>query len=162
METDKCVICTADVDEQTAPVLEIGMHGAPKCLCEMCAEELDTASSSRDPDMAAEAIERIAKKISENNISGNTFATVNSILEKAASRARAIKAGNYDFALDESGGEETFEEIPEELRETEEDRELDRQDEEFEQKFNKVFDYITLGVVIALVIFIIWKIIGRF
>jgi hypothetical protein len=88
---------------------------------------------------------------------------VSSILERAAERAKKIKEGSYDFALDEAPSEEEeLEEIPEELRETEEDRELDRQDEVKEEKFNRFFDYVTFGVFVAVILFVGWKLIDTF
>ncbi len=157
-----CVICNSPADEECAAVLEIGIHGAPKCLCSMCSEELDMATASRDPEIAAGAIERMAKKISEGDLSSRTFEKMNSILEAAAARAKAIKDGSYDFALDDAADEDSFDEIPEELQETEEDRALDKKDEEEEEKFNRIFDYITFGVAIGIGIFVIWKIVNMF
>ncbi len=155
---DDCVICSAPVDEEGASVLEIGGYGNPKYLCSECSLDLDTVTLDRDTDNISSAMERITKKIGEADLSANTFATVTAILERAAARAKAIKDGTYDFALDEAEAQEDgFDEIPEELRETEEDVELDKQDEERAEKVNQIFDYITFGAVIGIVIFAIWK-----
>lgn len=160
---EECIICSAPVDEEIAPVLEIGGYGNPKYLCAECSSDLDTVTLDRDTDNISSAMARITKKIGEADLSEKTFATVTSILKGAAERAKAIKNGTYDFALDEAEDEDGgFDEIPEELRETEEDIELDKRDEEKAEKFNQFFDYISMGVVIGIVIFAVWKILDIF
>ena len=160
---EECIICSAEVDGENASVLEMGGYGNPKYLCTECSLELDTLTLDRDTDNISLAMSRITKKIGEADLSSKTFATITSILEQAAERAKAIKNGTYDFSLDEAESEgEGFDEIPEELRETEEDIELDRQDEEKAEKFNQFFDYVSMGVVIGIVIFAVWKILDIF
>ncbi len=158
-----CVICNREVNEESASVLEMGAYGVPKYLCEECSSELDAATTSKDPEEIASSVDRIAKKVSSTGITGRTFITVNSILESAAERAKAIKEGNYDFSADEADeSEEGFDEIPEELRETDEDRELDRQDEENAEKFNRFFDYLTFGIFIVIAAVVVWKLLDTF
>ena len=91
------------------------------------------------------------------DLSEKTFATITSILDKAAERAKAIEEGSYDFSLDEAGEEEELEEIPEELLETEEDRRLDERDAEKEERNNRIFDYITFAVFLAALGFAAYK-----
>ena len=160
---DICVICNREVDEETSAVLEMGAYGNPKYLCDECSSELDTATVGTEVEEIASAMERLGKKMAQTDPSTRTFVTVSSILERAAERAKKIKEGSYDFALDEqTSDDEELDEIPEELRETEEDRELDRQDEEKEKRFNRVFDYITFAVFIGIVLFIGWRLIDTF
>ncbi len=156
-----CSICSRGIDEETAAVLEMGAYGNPKYLCDECSSDLECATTSTDPQEIAASVDRIAKKVSDGGIKGRTFITVNSILESAAERAKAIKEGNYDFSDDEDESD-SFDEIPEELLETEEDRELDRQDEENAEKFNKFFDYVTFGVFIGIAVFVVWKLVDTF
>ena len=67
-------------------------------------------------------------------------------------RAKLIKEGSYDFALDDQESEEdVLEEIPEELRETEEDRELDRKEAEALKKFDKVTNWLWLGILVGVI-----------
>ena len=160
---DICVICNREVEEETSAVLEMGAYGNPKYLCEECASDLDTATLGTDIDEIGSAMERLGKKMAQTDPSSRTFATVSSILERAAERAKKIKEGSYDFALDDAASDdEELDEIPEELKETEEDRELDRQDEEKVEKFNRVFDYITFGIAICAAAFVIWKLVDTF
>ena len=155
---DICVLCNREVNEETSAVLEMGAYGNPKYLCDECSSDLDTATLGTEIEAIGSAMERLGKKMSETDPSSRTFATVSSILERAAGRAKKIKDGSYDFSLDEASLDEAeLEEIPEELKETEEDRELDRQDEEKEERFNRFFDYATFGVLIGVVIFVVWK-----
>jgi hypothetical protein len=160
---DICVLCNREVDEETSAVLEMGAYGNPKYLCSECSSDLDTATLGTEVDEIASAMDRLGKKMAQTDPSSRTFETVSSILERAAERAKKIKDGSYDFALDEAPSEEEeLEEIPEELRETEEDRELDRQDEVKEEKFNRFFDYVTFGVFVAVILFVGWKLIDTF
>ena len=78
----------------------------------------------------------------------------------ASERAKAIKDGSYDFALDEQADEDEMDEIPEDMLESEEDVEKDKQDEEKLKKFDKVYNIIliVLGVVTLLVIG--WNVLG--
>ena len=139
-------------------------YGEPRCLCEDCSAELDTVTLGKELDAIAAAMDGIGKKMSESDPDKLTFNTVNKIMKKGAERAKAIREGSYDFALDGEAeeNEEGFDEIPEELAETEEDKELDRRDEEKAKKINEFLDWVTVGALIGAVGFFIWKLVERF
>ncbi len=160
----KCTICNSVITAEEPKILSMGAYGTPKYLCDVCAEDIEEITLGREFDKIAAAMERVGGKLAETNPEKSTFNTVNSIMESAAERAKLIKEGNYDFALDELAEEteEGFDEIPEELQETEEDRELDRQDEEKLKKFDKVYNWILTGAIIGVVGFLIWRILDAF
>lgn len=154
----QCAICDRHVEAETAPILTMGAYGVPKYLCEECAADLDVATLGTDYDEIAAAIERVGNKMSNFDPDGQTYKTVSALMERAAARAKAIKEGTYDFALDAEESAEGFEELPDELLETEEDRELDRQDEEKQKEFDKFFNWVSLGVLVAAVLLVIWRV----
>ena len=158
---DECIICYAPVDEENAPVLEMGAYGHPKYLCPDCAGDIDDMTLSTDLNVISDSMTRMAKKIESASLSEKTFETLTVILESAAKRAVAIKEGTYDFSLDEKEEGEGLDEIPEELLETEEDRELDKKDEERAEKNNRIFDYITFAVFIGIAAFFAWRLIEK-
>lgn len=140
---NNCALCGTVPEKDEPTVLALGSYGYPRCLCEECEAEIDTATLGRDYDEIVAAITSLADKTEKfGRYDHTTFEAMQAILEDAAKRAAAIKDGSYDFSLDEQEGtedsEESFDEIPEALRETEEDRALD----EKEAKTNKVFDSI--------------------
>ncbi len=154
---DECIICSVPVDEENAPVLEMGAYGHPKYLCPECACDLDVVTLERDLEKIHVSMNRLAKKIESADLSQKTFETLTSILESASKRAKSIEDGSYDFSLDEKEEGDDFEEIPEELLETEEDRQLDELDAEKEERNNRIFDYITFGICLAVLAFAAYK-----
>ena len=158
----KCVICNKGFDSADPDVLAIGAYGNPKHVCPECARDLDTVTVGRDADVIAERIAHIADLLTKDDHDELTFDTVNGILGRAAERLKSIKAGEYDFALDEKEDEEGFDEIPEELRESEEDREADRIDEEKNEKLDKFTNYVMIGALIGVGIFVIYKLVELF
>ena len=155
----RCVVCDAIITDEDPAILTVGAYGNPKCICATCQELLDTATLGREYEKIAEAMEALGKRMSAVIPDSQTFEVMSGILADAAERAKKIKAGEYDFSLDESEGEDELDEIPEELLETEADRELDKRDEEREKKFDKVFNYVTVGVFAAAAILILVKVI---
>lgn len=157
----RCTICTRPIEREDAPALVMSPFGYPKLLCDDCDADIVTATTSRDYDTIAAAIERIGKKVSNApGIDDQSYNTVRSILESAGDRAVAIKDGSYDFSLDETEdapADGELDDIPEELRETEEDAELDRKDEEEAKKVEKVMNWFTVGALIAVGAFIIYR-----
>ena len=160
----KCSVCNAAIDNPTPAILVMGAYGNPRCMCDECERDFETATLGKDIDGISAAMERIGNKISENDPDKQIYNTVNSILLGAAERAKKIRDGSYDFSEDEEreSVEGELDDIPEELRETEEDRELDRQDEEKLKKFDEFFNYVVWGAVIGVVGFFIWKLIDTF
>ena len=158
-ENRKCVICGKIITEESPAILAVGAYGDHRCICSDCQALFDTATLGREYDKIAEAIETLCKKMVDTSPDAKTFEVASAILSDAAERAKLIKAGEYDFSLDEEDSDE-LDEIPEELRETEEDKEKDRRDEERAKKFDKVFNYITAGVFIVAAILIIVKLIS--
>ncbi|MBQ7356871.1 MAG: hypothetical protein IJW66_05665 [Clostridia bacterium] len=161
-QNKKCVLCDRTITEQSPAILTVGAYGNPKCVCSACQELLDTATLGREYEKIADAMDALGKRMAESTPDKQSFDTVNEILEGAAERAKKIKAGEYDFSLDEETSEDEMEELPEELLETEEDRKKDESDEARAKKFDKVFNYITIGVFGAAAILIIVKLITTF
>lgn len=161
-ENRKCVLCEAVITDENPAILTVGAYGTPKCMCGDCQRLLDTATLGREYDKIAEAMEILGKKMAEATPDKQSFEVVSGLLSNAAERAKKIKAGEYDFSLDEEESEDELDEIPEELQETEEDREKDKRDEERERKFDKIFNYITIGVFTIAAILIIVKLITTF
>lgn len=161
--TKKCCMCERHIEREDAPVLSMGAAGNPRLLCEECEALLDTATLGRDYGEISNAIGKISEIMSNGNPDGVTFSIVSQLMSSASDRAKAIKEGNYDFALDEQpvddGG---LEEIPEELLESEEDKAKDKADEEKMEKFNKFYNYVLVGACIAFVGFLVWKIVDAF
>ena len=152
----QCVICDKIVEREDAPILAMGAYGNPKLLCDECADDIETVTTDRDYEKIADAMARLGDKMANFDPDSMTYRIVSVIMAKAAARAKAIKAGTYDFALDEVE-EEGFDEIPEELLETEEDRALDEQDEEAQRKFDSVFNWVSFGLVTAAVLFVLYR-----
>ena len=160
----KCCICERIIENEDAPVLAMGAVGNPKLLCDECAGLLDDATMSREIEKIEGSMEEISRRMSDGNPDRVTFNIVSQLMAKAAARGKAIKQGQYDFALDEQveEDEEAMEEIPEELLETEEDRELDRKDEEKMKKFDKFYNGMLIGAGIGFLGVLIWKLVERF
>lgn len=143
----KCTVCNREAREEDAPILAFGIYGDHKVLCDECAADIDEASTSRDLTAISDAMDRIGKKMSENDPDGQTISTVTSIMSAAADRAKAIKDGTYDFSLDGKEREEV-EDIPEEMLEAEEDRVADAQDAEKSKRFDKIYNWVA-GIIFA-------------
>ena len=159
----RCCICNAAIEHDDAPALVMSISGNPKLLCDDCVKVLDDITLGKDYDTIEAQIDKIGKIMSNNELDNLTFETMNSLLASAVARAKLIKEGKYDFALDEQkDDEEGFDEIPEELQETEEDREKDREDEEKMKKFDKIFNIIAATLVIVTIGFIAWRIVESF
>ena len=159
-----CCTCHLRIDDENAPVLTMGAYGTPKCLCEKCAELVDTVVYGKDYDEITSAMEAITAIMSESNVDDKvTLSTMTELLANSAERAQKIKDGTYDFSLDEEQeSDDSFDEIPEELQETEEDKLLDQKEEEAMKKFDKVLNalWILTGIFAAGVI--IWKLVQKF
>ena len=154
----QCVICDKAIEREDAPILGMSGYGNPKLLCDECAEDIETVTSERDCDKIAEAMARLSEKMSDFDPDSMTYAIVSDIMARAAERAKAIKDGTYDFALDEV--DEGFDEIPDELQETEEDRLLDEKEAESNAKMDRIINWMWIGVGALACAFIIWKIIA--
>ena len=160
MSKKTCSICLSPELRDDAPVISLGF-GEPRLICNECEADFETATTSRDYDEIAAAMDRIGTKLSRTNADRGTFKAVNAILTPATERAKAILDGTYDFALDEAD-DSVMDEIPEELRETEEDKALDAEDEEKKAVFDKIFNYFAIGAIGAVVLFGIWRILDIF
>ena len=153
-----CCLCKAALDGDTADVLAIGRYGTPRYLCKECSDKIDTATTARDYSEAVGAIEVLGKMLVEVGADDTVVKdNLTPIVEQAAERASKIKAGEYDFALDEREEEQSAE-IPEELLETEEDRALDEKDAAAQRKFDKYMNIgMLVGVAAAVIIFIVMR-----
>ena len=159
----KCCICGKNIEREDAAVLSMGAAGIPRLLCDECEGLLDTATLGRDYNEIKAAIEKIGTYMVERDPDGVTYSMVNEILLSSSERAKAIKDGSYDFALDEQPKDDGgLEDIPEDMRESEEDIALDKKDDEKMKKFDKIYNYILIGACIALACLIVWKIVDAF
>ena len=151
-----CCICKKAVDSETAAILTVGGYGNAKYLCDACAEDLDTATAAVEYDAIKSAMDSIGAKMAANNIDDElVIATVGELFIGAKRRAKAIKAGEYDFSQDDTNdtasvteGEEEYD-IPEELRETEEDKSLDAAEKKKSALFDKIFNWLSLAIIVA-------------
>lgn len=158
-----CSTCLRLIESEDAPVLVMGAYGTPKLLCDDCAKLIDTITLGTDPEEIEKSMQTLTDRMSASNVDDRfTIATVTEILNDSAERAQQIKAGTYDFALDEAVDEDAMDDIPEELRETEEDRLLDEKDAEANAKFDKILNRLWIGVGVLAACFVIWKIIELF
>ena len=158
-----CSICNKEILTEEPKILVMGAYGMPKYLCDECSRDIDEVTLGKDYETIAAAMDRVGEKLSCSNPDNTTFMTVNSIMEESAERAKLIKEGKYDFALDEEeADEEGFDEIPEELKETEEDRALDEADAEREKKFDTIYNILVAVLSVAFVVFLVWRILDVF
>lgn len=157
-----CCICKAEVNSDDAAILTVGVAGTPRYLCDECQSAFDTVTSGKDVSEISSAMEKMGKKMADNDISDKkVLEAVDEIMKGATERADKIMKGEYDFSEDDDSQEVV--EIPEELLETEEDRELDRIEAEKSEVENEFMNKITTGICIAsaaaVVAFIIYKVI---
>lgn len=153
-----CSICGKEIEREDAPVLTISGYGNPRYLCDECADEMDVAMSSRDP----EEIEAVIKVLGDKMKAAKddyAVAEMYNFISVACDRLVKIKEGTYDFAIDEKmkemADEGSFDEIPEELQETEEDRELDKRDAEKQKKFDDIMNWVSLIAIGGTLIYLI-------
>ena len=155
----RCCLCRAAAGEDS-DILAMGRYGTPRYLCAECSGKIEKATLSKDYESAALAIESLGEMLFEI---GADDAVVKDallpIVESAAERAAKIKAGEYDFSLDErEEGDGEPSELPEELYETEEDRALDEADAEREKKVDKIINIVMVSAfAIAAIVFILLK-----
>ena len=158
MKNRICTVCLNRIEEENPNVLVMGAYGNPKCLCEHCSADMDTAAFGKDPVEIENAMDRVAKRLADKNIDDKlTVSTVSELFASYAKRAAAIKRGEWDFDAEQeelSSPEE--EEIPEELRESEEDRLLDEKDKKESEKLDKVLNWLFFGTLIALGFIFVW------
>ena len=162
---DKCALCQSVEVSENAPVLVMGAYGNPKYVCNECNADLDCATLGRDFEEIGAAMERLGKKMASAAPDKLTLATVGDILRESAERAKKIKAGEYDFSLDQA--EEPVEDteaddLPLELLESEEDKALDKRDEERLKRFDKVTNVIIAVMIIAAVGYVAYKLLSAF
>ena len=157
-----CSICNVRLDTENAAILTMSGFGSPRYICEGCDGELSLATRARDISEIGAAMDRISKKMTENNVDDSlVLKTVEEIMSEASVRAEKIKGGNYDFSDEEAAElEDGTEEIPEELRESEEDRELDRIEAEKNKKLDKITNIICIVAIVAAVGFFAYKLIS--
>ncbi|MBR2351055.1 MAG: hypothetical protein IKA67_03395 [Clostridia bacterium] len=158
-----CALCGRIPECEEPAVLTMGRYGHPRHLCEECESQMDTANLGRDYDEIINAIDILGKKATSFAFDDDvTMDVMRAFIMRAAKRAADIKAGNYNFDVEDAPVEEEgFDEIPEELRETEEDAELDRRDAENAKKFDKFLNVLWIGVFTALFVFFMLKVVFR-
>ena len=62
----KCCICDAAIEREDAPALVMSISGNPKLLCDDCVRALDEITLGRDYDTIVDEIDKIGKKMSDN------------------------------------------------------------------------------------------------
>jgi hypothetical protein len=104
-------------------------------------------------------MERVGEKMAKNNVEDElVINTVTETFAAAAERAEKIKAGEYDFSLDEAECGDGEPEVPEELLESEEDKRLDEEEAEVLKKSDKVINIsMAIGAGIAVILFVLFK-----
>ena len=118
----KCCMCDRNIEREDGPVLSMGAAGNPRLLCDACEELLDTATMGKDYEQISASICKISDIMSNGNPDGVTYSIVSELMASASERAKAIKEGSYDFALDEQPSDDGgLEDIPEDMLESEED-----------------------------------------
>ncbi len=154
----KCSICTAEIDNTTAPILTMGAHVRPKCICEDCASDIETVNTSREYLEISAAFDRISDKLAANPVSDSSVNdAVTNILNFAAERAERIKDGTYDFSVDDALASEELEEIPEELLETDEDKAKDERDELAAKRLDKIMNFVYAAIFVGVLVFALIK-----
>ena len=158
-----CSICYRQtVDKDTAPILAMGHFGTPRYICSECETLIDTVERSHDPSEIEAAMARLGETVGNNSVEDTVvLEAVEDIFKTSTERAEKIKAGTYDFALDEKEEEGTFDEIPEELLETEEDKQKTEKEEQFNKKFNKIMDIATIVILAAAAVLFVFFMIKR-
>ena len=158
-----CALCGRIPECEEPAVLTMGRYGHPRHLCEECESQMDTANLGRDYDEIINAIDILGKKATSFAFDDDvTMDVMRAFIMRAAKRAADIKAGNYNFDVEDAPVEdEGFDEIPEELRETEEDAELDRRDAENAKKFDKFLNVLWIAAFTALFVFFMLKVVFR-
>ena len=158
-----CALCGRIPECEEPAVLTMGRYGHPRHLCEECESQMDTANLGRDYDEIINAIDILGKKATSFAFDDDvTMDVMRAFIMRAAKRAADIKAGNYNFDVEDAPVEEEgFDEIPEELRETEEDAELDRRDAENAKKFDKFLNVLWIAAFTALFVFFMLKVVFR-
>lgn len=152
-----CALCLASVDTEEADILAMGGAGTPRYLCDTCSRDIEIATTGKDYDEIVAAMDRISKNLTELAPDDTvTQDTTTLLLVNAAKRAKDIREGIYDFALDDVAEVSEFDEVPEELLETEEDRELDRAEEEAANKLDKILNWVWVAVLVGALGFMIW------
>jgi hypothetical protein len=157
----KCCLCGKNIENENAPVLTMGGSGNPRLLCDECDGLLESATESREIAEIENAMSEISKRMSNSNPDDATCTMMESIMTQASKRGAAIRAGRYDFSLDENEVE-GFDEIPEELQETEEDIQKDLEDEEKMKKFDKFYNIFIIISIAALAGYVIWRLVDTF
>ena len=152
-KTAPCSVCLRVLENpENAAILSMGHFGNPRILCSECEGLINTALRSHDVSEAEDAIAKLGETVSECSSGDDVvLETVEEIFKTATERKEKIKAGTYDFSLDDAEEEFSFEEIPEEFLETEEDKAATEREEQINKKFGKVMDIITAVVFTAAV-----------
>ena len=129
----------------------MGGFGNPKYLCDECASDLDTITSSKDITEIETAMDKVSRKLSLSNQDDQlTIDTIKDIFSESGERAKKIKEGTYDFSEDEAV-EEGMLEVPDELCETEEDRALDEKEANAGKLLDKIFNWIYLAIFVGVI-----------
>jgi len=145
---DCCSICRKDIETDDAAILVMGGYGNPRYICNECDGDLQEATTAREIADIASAMDRISKKMKNCDPDDKlTLRTVDEVMTASRDRAEKIKSGEYDFSLDEVGGED--EKIPEELLETEEDKAAEEAEEKKNAKLDKITNWVCLVILLA-------------
>ncbi|MBQ8689928.1 MAG: hypothetical protein IJ515_06165 [Clostridia bacterium] len=154
----RCSLCKRIVDSETAEILAMGGFGDPKYICDECAADIETATTSHEFEEIKSAMSRISDKMANNDIiNRTTLSAIEEIFTDAKERAQRIKDGTYDFSEDEASVPEESLEVPEELRESDEDRALDEKENKPHKTLNLIIDIVAAAVLVAsITFFVLW------
>ncbi len=154
-----CAICGKVVENEDAPILTHGGSGLPRYLCSGCERDIDTATLGREYSEIDAAMDRISANLVGANVEDTAvFMALDDILSSAKDRALQIKAGEYDFSLDEEEAE-MLEELPEDMLESEEDKRLDEEEEVKYKKLDKILNWVWIAALVGAAGFCVWWVI---
>ncbi len=152
MSSCNCSLCKKAQDDADAAVLTVSAVGNKRYICKECEEVLTLALKSREVDEIADAMAKLGEIMTESDVEdGLVIEQMNALLDAARERAEQIRAGEYDFSLDE---EEMPEELPELLAQTEPEPELSDEERarlEKRERVMKIVDKVCSWLSIALV-----------
>jgi len=159
-----CCICKAKFEAESPAVLTMGGFANPRYLCSECESDFDEATSAKEIERISLAMDRIGEKLKMSEIDDKyVLSAIEEVMEGARERAEAIKAGTYDFSLDECEEPEKEEfEGPSEPELTEEELEKEEKSAKKQKVYDKVTNIICLVMIIAVVGFIIYRAVDMF
>ena len=142
----------------------MGGFANPRYLCSECERDFEEATTEREIEKIAAAMDRIGEKLKHCDVDDKyVLSAIDEIRTSAKERAELIKCGEYDFSLEEfEPEEEPQEDEDEEEAMTEEELEAERILEQKQKVYDRVTNIICLVMMLAVVGFMVYKALDRF